>query len=179
MRHGHSIDGEELREATRNNDVTRVKSILARGVNPNTRSDDGATPLHICAQQALVSPARTLLENRADPNVPDRLGFTALHWAVQLRREEMSATNRLEMIRLLVRNGADPRQPDPSGVTPLSLASKKENESSLAVLHEVMQSSSANDNGTDEGDSSASLVPEVASPDDRTLETAAAESTAL
>lgn len=79
-----------------------------------------------------------LLENKADPNVSDRLGFTALHWAVQIRREEMSASNRLEMIRLLMRNGADPRKADPSGVTPLSIASKKENESSLGVLQEMM-----------------------------------------
>ncbi|GAB9467876.1 hypothetical protein Gpo141_00005208 [Globisporangium polare] len=131
-------DGEELRQATRNNDLMRVKNILARGVNPNSKSDDGSTPLHICAQQALVSPAKVLLENKADPNVSDRLGFTALHWAVQIRREEMSASNRLEMIRLLMRNGADPRKADPSGVTPLSIASKKENESSLGVLQEMM-----------------------------------------
>lgn len=139
------VDGEELRQATRNNDLLRVKNILARGVNPSSKSDDGSTPLHICAQQALVSPAKVLLENKADPNVADRLGFTALHWAVQIRREEVSATNRLEMIRLLMRNGADPRKADPSGVTPLSIASKKENESSLGVLHEMMtrQSSAA------------------------------------
>lgn len=150
------LDGDELREATRNNDVVRVQRILARGVNPNTRSDDGATPLHICAQQALVSPAKMLLESRADPNVADRLGFTALHWAVQIRREETSASNRLEMIRLLVRNGADPLQADPSGVTPLSIASKKENVSSLEVLHESMT-------GPESSDAAAAVVEDTTS----------------
>lgn len=134
----------------------RVKRILARGANPNTRSDDGATPLHICAQQALVSPAKVLLENKADPNVADRLGFTALHWAVQIRREEISASNRLEMIRLLVRNGADPLQADPSGVTPLSIASKRENVSSLEVLRESMGTGDDGEEKEEEGAADAS-----------------------
>uniref|UniRef100_K3W794 Uncharacterized protein n=1 Tax=Globisporangium ultimum (strain ATCC 200006 / CBS 805.95 / DAOM BR144) TaxID=431595 RepID=K3W794_GLOUD len=141
-------DGEELRDATINNDRPRVKNILLRGVNPNSRSDDGSTSLHICAQQALVGPAKELLEHKADPNVCDRLGFTALHWAVQLRREEQSPTNRLDMIRLLLRHGADPRKADPSGVTPLSIASKKENESSLEVLQEVLAAEASVDSGS-------------------------------
>lgn len=153
------VDGEELHQATRNNDLLRVKNILARGVSPNSKSDDGSTPLHICAQQALVGPAKVLLENEADPNVADRLGFTALHWAVQIRREEMSLTNRLEMIRLLMRSGANPRKADPSDVTPFSIASKKENESSLGVLHEMMtRQGSAAIESVVEGRSSSSVT---------------------
>lgn len=142
------VDGEELLDATRNNDRRRVKSILARGVNPDSRSEDGSTSLHLCAQQALVGPAKVLLEHTADPNVCDRLGFTALHWAVQLRREEQSSSNRLDMVRLLVEHGADPRKGDPSGVTPLSIASKKENESSLEVLREVLGEATVDNSDT-------------------------------
>ncbi|DBA03315.1 TPA: hypothetical protein N0F65_011674 [Lagenidium giganteum] len=131
-------DGEELREATRNNDVERVRVILRRGVNPNSRASDGATALHICAQQAMPSIAKVLFEHKADPNKADRLGFTPLHWAVQMRREEVSSTNRLEMIRMLLQNGADPKKPDTGGTTPLTIASKKENSSSMEVLREVL-----------------------------------------
>lgn len=132
------LDGDELREAARNNDLARVRRILARGVNPNSTGSDGSTSLHICAQQATPNTAELLLMHHADPNMGDRLGFTPLHWAVQLRREETSQVNRLELIRLLLRHGANAHKADPSGTTPLAIASKKENAAALEVVREVL-----------------------------------------
>lgn len=133
----HNIDGEELRDATRNNDLGRVRAVLARGVDPNLRGSDGCTALHICAQQAMVPTAKYLLENKANPNIADHLGFTPLHWAVQMRREEVSPTNRLNMIRLLISKGADPQQGDSNGRTPRMIAEKSENRSALEILCQV------------------------------------------
>ncbi|ETK77882.1 hypothetical protein L917_15619 [Phytophthora nicotianae] len=131
-------DGDELREAVRNNDVLGVKLLLARGMNPDACSGDGTTALHVCGQQAIDRAAQILLENGADANVCDRLGFTPLHWAVQMRREEVSTASRLSTIRILLHHGADPRKPDASGTTPLLIASRKENEASLGVLKEFL-----------------------------------------
>ncbi|KAE9042624.1 hypothetical protein PR003_g6437 [Phytophthora rubi] len=129
-------DGDELRDAARNNDILGVKLLLARGMDPNACSADGTTALHICAQQAIDRAAQVLLEHGADANVSDRLGFTPLHWAVQMRREEVSNASRLAIIRILLHHGADPRKTDASGTTPLVIASRKENEASLGVLKE-------------------------------------------
>ncbi|EGZ28207.1 hypothetical protein PHYSODRAFT_471978 [Phytophthora sojae] len=129
-------DGDELREAARNNDILGVKLLLARGMDPDACSGDGTTALHVCAQQAIDRAAQVLLEHGANANVSDRLGFTPLHWAVQMRREEVSNASRLATIRILLHHGANPRMPDSSGTTPLVIASRKENEASLGVLKE-------------------------------------------
>ncbi|KAK1948247.1 Ankyrin repeat domain-containing protein 54 [Phytophthora citrophthora] len=132
------LDGDELREAARNNDILGVKLLLARGMDPDASSGDGTTALHVCAQQAIDRAAQVLLEHGADANVSDRLGFTPLHWAVQMRREEVSTASRLATIRILLHHGANPRKPDSSGTTPLLIASRKENEASLGVLKEFL-----------------------------------------
>ncbi|POM78099.1 Peptidase S8 and S53 [Phytophthora palmivora] len=129
-------DGDELREATRNNDILGVKLLLARGMDPDACSGDGTTALHVCGQQAIDRVAQVLLEHGAKANVSDRLGFTPLHWAVQMRREEVSTSSRLATIRILLHHGANPRKPDSIGTTPLLIASRKENEASLGVLKE-------------------------------------------
>ncbi|KAG7393573.1 hypothetical protein PHYPSEUDO_007410 [Phytophthora pseudosyringae] len=131
-------DGDELREAVRNNDILGVKLLLARGMDPDACSGDGTTALHVCGQQAIDRAAQVLLEHGADADVSDRLGFTPLHWAVQMRREEVSTTSRLATIRILLHHGANPRKPDSSGTTPLLIASRKENEASLGVLKEFL-----------------------------------------
>ncbi|KAG3121111.1 hypothetical protein PI125_g561 [Phytophthora idaei] len=131
-------DGDELREAARNNDILGVKLLLARGMDPDACSGDGTTALHVCGQQAIDRAAHVLLEHGADANVSDRLGFTPLHWAVQMRREEVSTASRLSTIRILLHHGADPRKPDSCGTTPLLIASRKENEASLGVLKEFL-----------------------------------------
>ncbi|GMF10376.1 unnamed protein product [Phytophthora lilii] len=132
------VDGDELREAARNNDILGVKLLLARGMDPDACSGDGTTALHVCGQQAIDRAAQVLLEHGADANVSDRLGFTPLHWAVQMRREEVSTSSRLATIRILLHHGANPRKPDSSGTTPLLIASRKENGASLGVLKEFL-----------------------------------------
>jgi len=127
-----------LREAARNNDLARIKLLLARGVHADARSEDGSTALHVCAQQALSKGAQVLLDHGADANARDLLGFTPLHWAVQLRREEPSAFNRLDTIRVLLRHGADPKRRAVSSSTPLSIATRKENEAALEAIKDVI-----------------------------------------
>ncbi|RHY28130.1 hypothetical protein DYB32_006233 [Aphanomyces invadans] len=114
-------------DAARNCDVDSARRALSRGTDPNSKGQDKATALHICGQQALPEMARLLLEAGADANVRDSLGFSPLHWAVQLRREEPCVEKRLEIIRVLLEYGANPRLEDFRGNTPLSIASRAEN----------------------------------------------------
>ncbi|KAF0682617.1 Aste57867_25254 [Aphanomyces stellatus] len=121
------LEGEHLRDAARNCDVDSARRALSRGTDPNSKGQDKGTALHICGQQALPEMARILLEAGADPNVRDSLGFSPLHWAVQLRREEPCVDKRLEMIRVLLEYGGNPRLEDFRGNTPLSISSRTEN----------------------------------------------------
>ena len=47
---------------------------------------------------------------------------------------EPSMANRIDLIRELLRKGADPQIRDMNGITPLAIATRKGNNSALAVL---------------------------------------------
>ncbi|KAG9402958.1 hypothetical protein AC1031_006496 [Aphanomyces cochlioides] len=132
-------DGEHLRDAARNCDVDSARRALSRGTDPNSKGQDKGTALHICGQQALPEMARLLLEAGADPNMRDSLGFSPLHWAVQLRREEPCVDKRLEMIRVLLEYGSNPTLEDYRGNTPLSIASRTENARAGQVIEMFTQ----------------------------------------
>ncbi len=109
----------------------------------------GRTPLHYAALADDADAVSALLTEGADPNVPDRLGFTALHLAAQegaisaaaillAGRARVDAVNiygntplftavfnsrgRGGLIRLLRHHGADPRHRNNTGQTPAGLA---------------------------------------------------------
>jgi ankyrin repeat protein len=69
------------------------------------------TLLHEAAMGNDAASARSLIENGADPNAPDRDGFTPLHFAAQ--------NYCVEVARVLLENGADANQRNKYGNTPL------------------------------------------------------------
>ncbi len=71
-----------LHEAAKNGDLRRVAHILARGANPN-RIDRWyhTTPLHLATRAKHDDIVEALLVHRADPNLADMNGRTALHEA--------------------------------------------------------------------------------------------------
>ena len=108
----------------------------------------GRTPLHHAALADDADAVSALLTEGADPNVPDRLGFTALHLAAQegaipaaaillaggaqvdavnsygntpLFTAVFNSRGRGELIQLLRHHGADPRHPNNTGQTPVAL----------------------------------------------------------
>ncbi|EQC29622.1 hypothetical protein SDRG_12627 [Saprolegnia diclina VS20] len=129
------LAGENLRDAVRNCDVDSAKKALSRGTDPNSKGHDKGSALHICAQQALSEMARVLLEAGADVNLPDAFGFTPLHWAVQLRREETCIEKRLEVVRVLLEYGANVNVVNFNGVSPAMIAARPEN----VRAHDVIQ----------------------------------------
>ena len=70
--------------------------------------------------------ARQLIEQRADVNVPQADGATALHWAVFHSDKEM--------VDVLLRAGANPKVANREGATPLWLASINGDAAIMAAL---------------------------------------------
>lgn len=71
--------------------LQRTKGLLNK-VNP-----DGNTPLQLCSLLGELHCMRVLLENKADPNVQDENGQTALHYAANCKKEP------IEVIKLLLK----------------------------------------------------------------------------
>ncbi len=78
--------------------------MLSRGANPNIRDAKGNAPLHAAALLGYVEGAELLLGNKAQVNLANNAGETALIIAVQQRN--------VQMVRLLLSNGADPKIAD-------------------------------------------------------------------
>lgn len=101
----------------RKGDVGRLQTILATGLDANTRNVAGWTVLQRLAAEPSpqnVVCAQLLLQAHADPNAPDALGQTALHIAASSGQEAY--------IRLLLTYHARLNLPDSQGKTPLHIA---------------------------------------------------------
>ncbi len=72
------------------------------------------TPLMYAARQGALSAARVLIESRADLNLTDPDGTSALMFAI--------INGHYDVAELLLQRGADPNLPDRTGMTPLYAA---------------------------------------------------------
>jgi ankyrin repeat protein len=79
-------------------------------------SGSGATSSAVAdaAQRDDLAAVRALIQQKADLNIPQPDGATALHWAVE--------SDDLDMADLLIRAGADIKASNRFGVTPMALA---------------------------------------------------------
>jgi ankyrin repeat protein len=132
-------------------DLVRVRTLLARGADPNARDEDLRTPLFSAVLGGSVALLGLLLESRADVNARDNRGATALHFAAEevlpeaatlligrgadvntqddegntpLGRAVFSARGRYDVVRLLLKAGARDDIPNRSGETPRQLAER-------------------------------------------------------
>ncbi|HSS39791.1 MAG TPA: ankyrin repeat domain-containing protein [Polyangia bacterium] len=132
-------------------DLMRVRTLLARGADPDARDEDGRTPLFSALLGGSVALLGLLLESKANVNARDTRGATALHVAaeevlpeaatlligrgadVDLQDEEgntplgravFSARGRYDVVRLLLKTGASPDVPNKAGETPRQLAER-------------------------------------------------------
>ena len=78
--------------------------MLNRGARPDLQDNEGNTPILLAAQIGWREGVERLLIARADPNLANRRGETALIYAVR--------RNDIPLVRLLVANGANPNQTD-------------------------------------------------------------------
>ena len=95
-----------------------TRKLVAAGLDPNRRTFEGQTYLHVCARQGWASTARSLIEQGASVNVLDeKEGRTPLSVAA-----EYSQTG---MVRLLLEHGADSDLADWPWTRPLAIAAEK------------------------------------------------------
>ncbi|RDE04642.1 ankyrin repeat domain-containing protein [Sphingomonas aracearum] len=92
-----------LHVTVRGGNLTYTRFLLDRGANPNVEDGKGDTPLLLATaanRQDLVEALLNSREVKANVNMPDARGFTALIRAVQNRN--------LALVTLLLKAGADP-----------------------------------------------------------------------
>jgi ankyrin repeat protein len=105
-----------------------VHLLLSRGASPNavSSSDHETVLYHAIQGSAKFSLIKMLLGHGADPNIQNRIGFSALHLAVSLKNKEL--------VELLLDSGANPLLVDKSGQTPFQMAKKSGNMELLEVF---------------------------------------------
>ncbi len=97
-----------------------VELIEQKGVN--ICDINGFTPLMYCIQNERPKMIAFLLEQNLDINKANKIGNTALFYAV------FQSKNKTEVIEKLLKKGADMNISNNAGVSPLSLANSMANE---------------------------------------------------
>ena len=92
----------------------------------STVSVGAQSPLVEAVKAADTSAVRSLLQKRADVNVAEPDGSTALYWAAE--------KNHVEIAQLLIRAGANPSARTRYGATPLAMASLNGNAALIELL---------------------------------------------
>ncbi|MFD5177248.1 ankyrin repeat domain-containing protein [Nocardia sp. NPDC058379] len=121
----HSLD-DELFAAAATDDVARVRDLLARGADPETRGDQGRTPLVAATKNRASAAAVALIEAGADVNAKDDLQDSAYLYA--------GAEGFDEILEPALRHGADLRSVNRYGGTALIPASEHGHVSTVRML---------------------------------------------
>jgi ankyrin repeat protein/uncharacterized membrane protein len=101
----------ELVEAVKSGDLARVKQLLEKGADANTRTKYEYTPLHYAAEKGYLDVVKALISHGASINARTYFGVTPLHLAAD--------KGNIDVIRFLINRGADVNSRDRKGNTPL------------------------------------------------------------
>ncbi len=114
-------------QATIDNNLAHVKTLLGKGVSVNARDNSGYTALHYASRAGHIDIVRLLLTNNADPNVRTNSGKdTPLHRAAYQGHEPIVAA--------LLLKGADPFMQNADGQTALHKSCSRNWESVTRTL---------------------------------------------
>jgi ankyrin repeat protein len=92
-----------------------LEIILAGGEDPDKKADDGTTPLMVAALSNNINIAELLLAEGADPNIPNKAGWSAMMLACQ---EDRTYKN---IVQLLINAGGDLNALEPLRKEPVLL----------------------------------------------------------
>ncbi|XP_025327301.1 ankyrin repeat and SOCS box protein 15 isoform X7 [Canis lupus dingo] len=96
--------------------VENVRTLLEKGVWPNTKNDKGETPLLIAVKNGSYDMVFTLLKHNTSLDQPCMKRWSAMHEAAKLGRKDI--------IALLLNHGGNVHLRDGFGVTPLGVAAE-------------------------------------------------------
>ena len=113
---GFENSSDALIEAARSDDQQAVMEFLRRGVDVNSRDEDGTTALALAANHNNLAMAELLLSKGANPDLANELGIGPLSLAIS----NASAP----MVALVIGRGANPDVARENGETPLMTAAR-------------------------------------------------------
>lgn len=154
-----------LMNAVNNNDSSKVKDLIAQGVNINEADASGDSPLIMAAYKGYTEIVRLLLEAGADVTVVDPgMKATALHAAAYAGRTEAAKLlieygididkqgpnngytalhdavwqNNIDTARVIIDGGANLNIKSHSGQTPLEFAQSRNHREIAAMIQQKM-----------------------------------------
>ncbi|MHC4597925.1 MAG: ankyrin repeat domain-containing protein, partial [Planctomycetota bacterium] len=128
------VDDFDLIHAAWTGDETRVRSLLAQGVDPDARDASRRTSLHFAAVGGDTGIVEALLDAGANVDAKDDDQRTPLHLAVY--------NGQREIVELLLSRGADVRGRDKDDRTPRDIAEAQNNTPLLDLLERKAKSRS-------------------------------------
>ena len=81
---------DPIHDAARDGDLAGVQAELDKGVDVDTKDDNGSTPLHEAARNGHKEIAELLIANGADMNANSDNGETPLDLAILVGRDEIA-----------------------------------------------------------------------------------------
>lgn len=111
---------------TRRGDLGWLGLLYQKGANLNLKDREGNTPLMLATISRWSEGVATLIRLKAQVNVPNRLGETAILKAVQARD--------LALVKILIEAGANPDLADNSGISARAVATSDTRAASIAKL---------------------------------------------
>ena len=143
-------DQTPLHVASQLGQLEIIRSLIARGADPNSENANKETPLFMASRNGKFETTQLLVENGADVNHPDSEKRTPLHEASENGHDSVaqlllgsqancnvknmyqwtplhlaSRTGKSAVVRVLLRGGAEVNVQDNSKWTPLHMASQK------------------------------------------------------
>jgi serine/threonine-protein phosphatase 6 regulatory ankyrin repeat subunit B len=111
-------------ESSQDGRLDVAKFLLEHGADPDTKNDDGWTPLHLASLFGCLKGTQLMLEHGANIHARNKEGRTPLHEVLdRLEDNSRLLDTFLDTARCLLAHGADVNALDNSHTTPLHLAS--------------------------------------------------------